>query len=479
MTGKVRPQTSTTWLIGFTLATGLLIALTETVESSLRVAAVAACVAMVVSVVAIVKANPDRAISSGSAYALLFGLFHVGLLISVAFGYPVQLFNQNAQQWVASPGFASAATLVAIAQSSFSVGYFIRHRLKTGPVAEIGSNNVVNSPDGIDGPGIVGFMLLIPGLLLWSYYARISGVNIVGISYGDFLARTMDTSMPTAYMLIGFGLGVVSSSRHRTIRGWALVIFALWALPAFTIGLRGEVIIPAAAYVVVAARRRKIRLRPWMGLLAVGLLGAGSAIRVIRQLGLGGSAAGIQAFNPLDGITELGYSIHPLVVVSNFHRILGEPFVGIATYLAPFRRVIVGRLLGGEVLSVPSDPSVFSGMIRQRVGPIGGSPAAEAYRAGGVVGIVCIMILIGLLVAHLDSITSTRLTDSAVGMMTFTLLLWVRNDFTPVPVEFGMTLLILIVIWRFDQRHRGGPDERKAPVPLAWSGQSRRREPAA
>jgi len=253
---------------------------------------------------------------------------------------------------------------------------------------------------------------------------------------------------------MGLGFPAVSASRNKRIRLWALIIFGLWALPAFTIGLRGEVIIPASAYAVVAARQRYIPLRPWMGLAGIVVLAAGSAVRVIRQFGFGSGTVEVQAFNPLDGISELGYSIRPLTVVINFHELLGEPFVGFATYLAPFRRIIVGRILGGEVPPAAEDMSVFSTMVIRRVGTIGGSPAAEAYRAGGVLGIVGIMILLGLLVAHLDSVASSQLTDSAVGMLTFILLLWVRNDFTPVPIEVALASLVLLLMWLIDKSHR-------------------------
>ena len=315
------------------------------------------------------------------------------------------------------------------------------------PVTDlIDSSSRDNRFDVIDGVGAVGISLLAVGLVFWIYLALSSGAITLGISYADFLSRTRNANMPITYLMIGLGLGVVSASRHRNVRSLALIIFALWALPAFAIGLRGEAILPASAFAIVAARRGSIRLRPWMGLAAVGVLSAGSAVRVIRQFGLGKGITGIQAFNPFDGIAELGYSIRPLTVVVNFHDRLGEPFVGIATYLAPFRRLIVGRLLGGSVLSVEQDPSVFGGMIAQRIGPIGGSPAAEAYRSGGLVAIVSVMILIGLLVAHLDSMASTPLADAGVAMSSFVLLLWIRNDFTPVPAQFAITALILLLL---------------------------------
>jgi O-antigen polysaccharide polymerase Wzy len=460
MSTRTTSQASTIWRIGFVVwpigfvATEILLIMFRGIAaSSIRVAAWVACLTVVSSVVAVVKSNPQRPISLGSVYASLFGVFHIGLLIPIALGARPQLLNPVDGSWVTAPGFAGAAIVAAIAQCSFTLGYFIRRGTNVGPAKAAKFENVLDHREAIDGPGTAGILLLTVGVSLWIYNALSTGVNVIGVSYGDYLSRTASTAMPLSQLLIGFGLGVVSASRHQKARRLALVIFTLWALPAFTLGLRGEVIIPASAYLVVAARRHFIRLRPWMGIVSIGVLAAGSAVRAVRQFGIFHSTAGVQVFNPLDGITELGYSIRPLVTVINFHELHGEPFVGIATYLAPFRRLIDGRLLGGKVTAVADDPVVFGSMINRRIGPIGGSPAAEAYWVGGVLGTVCVMILIGLLVAHLDSINSTRLRDSAVGMQAFILLLWVRSDFTPVPAEFASMCAILFVIWLLDRRH--------------------------
>ncbi len=256
--------------------------------------------------------------------------------------------------------------------------------------------------------------------------------------------------MPTAYLLMGFGIPVASASRHPSSRRAALVLFALWSLPAFTLGLRGEVIIPAAAYAVVAARRRVTPLRPWMAALAVGVVAAGSAVRVIRQHGLAGAGT-LTSTDPLSGLTELGYSIRPLVVAVGYHA-RGEDYVGYGTYLAPVRRLVMGRLLGYQVPSVTEDPTVFGSMIARRVGPIGGSVAAEAYRSGGVFGMLLILFLLGVVLARIDATASTLLKDAAAGMVAFSLFLWIRNDFTPVPVQMTVAVAVLLLMWVFGAR---------------------------
>jgi len=440
------------WILGFLATTVLLLAFRPTIESSVRAGAVIATVVTLFSVVSVVRTNPTRPISLGSVYAALFGLFHIGLLIMIAFGFPARVLDPTDTSWVLTPGFTTAAFLVAIAQIAMTVGYLVRIRPARVDaeliLPEHGRPQVLTFADGA---AVVGMGLLIIGLMLWARNVIVGGVSLSG-SYPDFLAATSKTNMPTAYLMMGFGMGVVSASRWPAVRGSALIAFGVWSVPAFILGLRGEVIIPAAAFLVVAARRRLIRLRPWMLLAVAGALAVGSAVRVVRRLGVGRGSAALDNLNPLDGLAELGYSIRPLSVASQAHDQLGEPFVGVATYLAPFRRLIVGRLLGGQVTPVADDPAVFGTWILQRVGPIGGSPAAEAYRVGGTIAVICVMFAIGFLIASLDSLRPSLIGNAMIGMLTFVLLLWVRNDFTPVPAECLVTIPIAAAIWLIDKQ---------------------------
>ena len=385
----------------------------------------------------------------------MFGLFHVGLLIPVAAGVPMPLLNAGDLRWVGTPAFSSAAFLASVAMAALTIGYLVRRRV--GERLDPGSPDAYPAESAAahpDGAGTVGTVLLVAGILLWTYNVRQTDGWSLGSSYASFLSATSATNMPAAYLLMGFGLGSVSASARSSTRKRALLIFAAWAVLAFTLGLRGEVIIPAAGYLVVAARRRELRVRPWMGLVAVAFLAAGSAVRVVRNLGLATATLGLKDVDPFNGITELGYSIRPLVVISNFHDRLGEPFVGLETYISPFRRIIVGRILGGQVPSVSEDPAVFGSIILQRIGPIGGSPAAEAYRVGGLLALVAAMFVIGFVVACLDTQPSSTIRNVAVGLFAFILLLWVRNDFTPVPAQSLTALSVLLLVWFLDQRTR-------------------------
>lgn len=398
-----------------------------------------ALVAAALAIVALFRINRRRPFSLGPVYGSLFLLFHVGLLVPIALGASPSLLNPLDIQWVLSEGFISASLLVTIATSALMLGYLIAFD-PDHPGTQIEKTQAWGR---FRSAGHIGLLALSVGCLLWVYNVMASGAAVSG-SYVEFLDSTASTSMPTAYVLMGLGMPTLSAGPSASARRAGLVIFAVWSVPAFMLGLRGEVILPLAAYLVVAARRRRIPLRPWMAFAFVGGLGLGAAVRVIRQAGFG-SGFDAASFRPFDGITELGYSIRPLVVSSDLHERFFEPYVGIDTYLAPFRRFIVGRLLGGEVIPVADDPAVFGAMVNKRVGPIGGSPAAEAFHSGGLFTLVVVLAVIGMLIARLDSLDTTPLRNALVGTLSFVLLLWVRADFTPVPYEaalaVGMVLL--------------------------------------
>lgn len=446
-------RNSTGWMLVLLVVAILLIIFQTDLQTEDQLAATAACLVAITSTWVLARVYPGRWISLGSSFAALFAAFHMGVLLPLTVNSPIQTNLAPADAlWINTPGFNSAIVLVAVAQAMFTVGYLlclqITQRVRTPGVFV---KTDLKSPSRTDGPGIIGMVMLVAGIVLWVYNTSVSGASFFGGSYPEFLALTKNTSMSTAYLLMGFGLVLVAASQKYSWRKAALIMFGLWSIPAFLLGLRGEVIIPAAACMIVTARRRPIKLRAWVVLVAIAALAAGSAVRVLRDLSAKSGALNLSIFNPFAGLTELGTSIQTLAIVINSHVQSGEPFVGADTYLAPFRRVIVGRILGQPTLPIENDMSVFSTMVLARVGPIGGSPAAEAYRSGGVLVIVIVMSLIGVIVASLDSMPNNKYSNCLVGMLAFVFLFWVRNDFTPVPTEIFTALGILVCIWMAEQ----------------------------
>jgi hypothetical protein len=234
-------------------------------------------------------------------------------------------------------------------------------------------------------------------------------------------------------MGVGPVLAIAAGGRART-SSWLL--FAAYAAVAVPLGLRGEVLFPLVAMLVVEVRRGR-RIRPaWT---IGGTVAVMTVIGVVRRTRHGGGGALLDASAlgaPLDAVAEMGYSLRPTVVVLGWHE-RGEPLRGGDTFLAVPARALE-ELLGG---SPPTfDDRLFNVEIMARSGPIGGSPVAEAYHNFGTAGVIAVMALLGLLVTLLARISRTPRNDAFLGALLVILLIQVRNSFAPVPLQIVLVV---------------------------------------
>jgi hypothetical protein len=437
------------------LALALLLLFSEHLARQFQLASGAAVAAGIAACVgtAVVRPRGASSISVGFVYALLLALFHVGLLVFSAMAAPIAFFNESDAAWFSSPALGPAAMSVAVGSTGFCFAYAAAVCLRGGPSrSQSGSE-----PDADPALGLIGFALLGSGTLVFFWSAWTSGVTLIGSSYGEFLQSTRGAGLlPAAYLLVGLGVAVTASARSGTWRTIGIATFAAFAVPAILIGLRGEVILPAAAWLAVEARRRAIRLRPMHALMLLGTLSLGSMVRQIRQQGFSLTALGDLSLSPLNGLIEMGYSLRPLMLVHTWHDNHLEPFLGFSSYLDPVDRLVRGAALGLSVPAANVDPRAFLPVIANRAGPIGGSSVAEAYYAAGTLGIVVVLGLLGVLAARLDRLPSAPVTDALVGMLAVILFVWIRNDTTPVVGQLLVVsgVMVAIKISQFIRRSR-------------------------
>ncbi|MGW0433349.1 O-antigen polysaccharide polymerase Wzy [Micromonospora sp. NPDC003197] len=436
----------------------------DALGSSPRLAASVATAVACFGIAVLTLSLPGRRITLGSVYFLIFALFHVGLCPYIAVGQVPRLLVEASpvnSAWYHSPMLAPALTAIILGMLALLIGYLGIVSI-VGWQHTIAVRSVVADRAGQPGLEIVGFGMLATGVLLWFVFAATQGSTFfLTQSYESFRTATAGKPLPYLYLFIGLGMGLLGLGRWTRLHRWGLVIFAVFAIPAGIIGVRNMLFIPLAAWLVAAASRRTIRLRPWLvPALLVGLA-AGSLARQIRQTGLSGAQSDSVTINPLDGLAELGTTLRTMVVAYQWHAEWNEPFVGWGTYWAPLERIVVGRLFGAAVTPTFLDIRVFSATVFDRVGAIGGSPAAEAYRAAGLVGVVVVMLLIGALIAWIDLRPAGSILGSATGMIGYILLVWIRNDFTPVVVQClaagaAMALVMLVDRYRTARRNLTG-----------------------
>ena len=255
------------------------------------------------------------------------------------------------------------------------------------------------------------------------------------------------------------GLALAGATTSRRLRWAALVIFAIFAIPGFMVGIRGNIVIPVACFVVGTARRRQM-MPNWRWLVVlIAALSFGAFIKAGRNIANGQLEGGVlSAANPMNGLNELGYSIRPTGLV------YGDLQAGMATtslevYWAPLERIILGRLLGYQVTGAVDSNIAFNGYVRSRAGEIGGSPIAEALRALDFPGMLWVMVVIACALAALDALPTTRLANAAVALYSYPFFLWVRNDFTPVIFQVLAATFVLGFLVIFSRRREAG-DER-------------------
>ncbi|WP_404371437.1 O-antigen polysaccharide polymerase Wzy [Kytococcus sedentarius] len=417
---------------------GVYLALFAPADPTLQQAGAIYSVISALACVLVLRIYPGRPFTAGFVYLFLFTLFHGGLLVSTALGQEVDLINDRDSQWYYTNATTRAAIIASWAVVAFTAGYSALTR-RAKP-----SDRRDQSPTGTR--ALAGPILTLAGVVWWFAIALVAGVSLFGSTYTTWLTLTETLPTPYVYLVMGIGMGAAGASRATLPRRLALTAFVLFAIPAFLIGLRGEVIIPAAAYLVAMTRRRNTRLRWWMAVVPLVALSAGSYVRATRTTTSGTAMGTLDDANPLHGLTELGYTIRPLSLVVD-RLAAGEENSGWETYLSPFKRLIGENIFGMETLGVLENDAVFRTFVTDRVGPIGGSPAAEAYRAFGLTGAIIVLAAIGLLLAFVENRPISTANDALIGMLAFPLYLWIRNDFTPVPLSMAVVLVLWLLVY--------------------------------
>ncbi|MEV4756633.1 O-antigen polysaccharide polymerase Wzy [Micromonospora sp. NPDC049559] len=449
-----------------------------------RLAAAAALVVAVVDITLLTRLRGNRQISLGSMWLIIYALFHVGLatyLIRGALPDPLKLDNGQPRTWLLSPQIPHAVTLVAVSISVYLLGYSLMWWSK--PARNPGTAGARESHRGaIAVMRWVGPLLTIVGIALLLGVVLAEGLSNLGAdNFQVFRNAQNDPQLSWAFMCMGLGMAALGTSGWSGSARWWFLIFLPFLLLPLAIGARSGTIFPMAAYIVALSRRHWLRLRLWHGGVLLVLLSIGSVIRQARNGGPTGFRLADASLDPLGGLGEMSATLRPVVSVLEWTNVERQPLVGWDTYWAPVGRLI-GRVLGLPITPATMDERSLSTavMARPNVGAIGGSPTAEAYRAAGLVGVVVVLALLGAVVAHLDARASGSIWEYAVPMVGYVLMVWARNDFTPVVFQTGLGLSIIVAARLLavlaqappELRAQTHSELRAQPLPEVWAQES-------
>lgn len=244
------------------------------------------------------------------------------------------------------------------------------------------------------------------------------------------------------YLFIGMGLVFVSVSYRKGYGYLYFGLFAVWALFAFKLGLRGEVMFPGTVAACMLGRRgAPIGGFSLLIFIFVFLIVTG----IVKNARISGDYSGVESVNPLNAIAEMGSSLRAVQEVIKWRKDGDELLMG-ASYWAPFERQLALFIPGLDRISAFDDPRLLNVVVQERAGPIGFSPVAEAYLNFGEKGVLIVMFFVGMLMAHFDNQPSRIKYDILVGVALVPVFIMIRNSFTHVPVQVLMGIIIAHIV---------------------------------
>jgi len=380
--------------------------------------------------ITIARAARTRFWSPASLFFIVLSLFHVGLALFWIFGIDPGFVRPDDYIWYQGDAGIEALTIVSVGLAAYVLGFvfFIAIRRTADQTLE----SFAHSSRAAQFSS-VGAVLTIVGVIVWFFVGySVGGVSIFFDSYANWLSQTGSSGiLPLAYGAIGLGLGLTVIAPARRLGKAALLFFGVYAVVAFFLGLRGDVLFPLAVAVsVIAFRRRMPSTAVALG-STVGVLLLISAVKTIRQIGVAANAFNWTSADPLSAIGEMGQTLRVVAVVSQWHA-QGEHYELGATYTVSIARLFEQLFEPQSRLPAASDFRLMNSEIMAREGPIGGSVVAEAYHNFAIPGVVVVLLIIGIVFAAMSNMRLTAARVAVYVCVGYALFGHIRNSFVPV-----------------------------------------------
>ncbi|WP_343959330.1 O-antigen polysaccharide polymerase Wzy [Yaniella flava] len=436
-------------ILWFLLAIGTLLASVYLGPPSRSVMAWIALVIYVLGIFSLARCTWTGFWSPVTLFLVVVGVFHYGLIVNILSGIDPDFPRAADYIWYNGPVGVYATHLTTLGV----VAYVFVSLLVLGMVGQ--KKRPIYADERLSGAddelayrlSRAGSWLLLISTALW-FISAISSVGLAGLfgSYQDFLAATRPTNLNLTYMGIGVGLGLTVMTRAKNLAVPALVLFALFAVIGFFLGLRGEVLFPMAVAASVLAQRRSMPNVPVVLFGLVALLALIATAKQIRATGLSASGLNTVDGSPVAALTELGSTLRVVATVVQWHE-AGDPFRLGDTYTVSIARAAEQVTLGAQRLPVYEDMRLFNVEILNRAGGIGGSVIGEAYHNLAEVGVVVIMAIIAIIMVAFSRGYGTASRMAIYIVVAVPLFNHIRNSFVPVvpAIVFGLIFVLVVI----------------------------------
>ncbi|WP_339726311.1 O-antigen polysaccharide polymerase Wzy [uncultured Paraglaciecola sp.] len=366
------------------------------------------------------------------------GVFHIGLVLANAVnGITDEDTLYQISRWFYNLETENAIHVVNLAMIGFALSAILFSKKANDHNSSNGQSQVAYRKRLFHTGGI------LLGVFVAIFFALTIATGAIS-SYGAYLA-VMNSNPLIAmifsylYFFIGVAFVFICVSYSKGFGYLYFGLFAIWALFAFKIGLRGEVMFPSAVAGCMLGRKGA----PIKGyILAIGIIVFLIITGIVKNARVSGDYSGDVGINPLNAIAEMGSSLRAVQETikwrknDNFELLLG------ASYWAPFERQFALFIPQLERVNVEDDGRLLNIVVQKKAGPIGFSAIAEAYINFGEKGVIMVFFLLGWAMAKLDSSTSSIRNDILIGVALLPIFVTIRNSFIHVPVQIILGLIL-------------------------------------
>ena len=393
----------------------------------------------ILTVVVLISCLPRSYTSISFIYFLCFSIFHVGLVIATTFSAITDTaLLSYTSSWLYTDTSEFAIKLVNIGCSSYALSVLIYWR----KLRFVSQNTI--SDESVNRITHIGGSILIVAVAVFGILMYITGAYAF---YGAYLIVMRNSPVVAQivswlYVFIGLSVVLVTSCYELKSAKLYILVFAVWGLFAFQLGLRGEVMFPAMVGLCLVARQRRVfNAVSFAAVLLVFLVASG----VVRNARVGGDYGNFEYISPVNTVAELGGSLRSVYETVRW-RESGDEFMYGQSYWAPFERQLALIVPGIDRPPAVEDDRLLNVVIQERAGPYGYSPVAEAYRNFGIFGVAAIMFLMGTLLSQLDRLPPTTKSSIYIGAILVPFFIQIRNSFAPVPVQILVSVSVCWVV---------------------------------
>jgi hypothetical protein len=389
----------------------------------------------------------DRSFSVLSSFATLFCAFHFGILAADMAGIPVHTMLNGVLWWYLQEELvlgSYAAALMFLLGLAMASGLALWRAAPPRPSLQ--ASNLRAAPVTILlGLAVTLWLIIVVGFLGITNYTQYNALARDG-------AGLHQAALMVLYPAISALFFWSSLTSRRLI--WPFMIYAVFGLIAFPVGLRGEVLFPLAMVVPTLAAQNRLKLSmPTVVFGAYAVLLISSFGRIFRaDSNLSEALSGASG---LTGLAELGGSLRPVVEVQRWLTGGLDDLRWGETYYAPFERTLLKFFPFTDRTSALQDDRLMNVVLVSRTsGNYGFSIAAESLINFGMLGCVAAGLTAGGVLIAFGRRARLGTAPIIWSAVVFGLFIHIRQAFVTAYGSAMMFLVVSLVIFLLFPKYR-------------------------